>query len=80
MTRAKVAISLDREALERVDRLVRQGVFPSRSRAIEAALEDKLDRLERHRLAREAAKLDPAVEQAMAEEGMSEDLGSWPGY
>jgi len=80
MTRAKVAISLDREALERVDRLVRQGVFPSRSRAIEAALEDKLERLERHRLAREAAKLDPAVEQAMAEEGMSEDLGSWPGY
>jgi Arc/MetJ-type ribon-helix-helix transcriptional regulator len=79
MTRAKVAISLDREALERVDRLVRQGVFPSRSRAIEAALADKLERLERHRLAREAAKLDPAVEQAMAEEGMSEDLGSWPG-
>lgn len=80
MTRAKVAISLDREALARVDRLVRQGVFPSRSRAIEAAIEDKLERLERHRLAREAAKLDPAVEQAMAEEGMSEDLGSWPGY
>jgi Arc/MetJ-type ribon-helix-helix transcriptional regulator len=80
VARSKVAISLDPEALERVDRLVRQGVFPSRSRAIEAALEEKLDRLERRRLAREAAKLDPAFEQALAEEGMSEELGSCPEY
>jgi metal-responsive CopG/Arc/MetJ family transcriptional regulator len=75
-----VAISLDPQALERVDRLVRQAVFPSRSRASEAALEEKLDRLERRRLAREAAELDPAFEQALAEERMSEELGSWPEY
>ncbi len=80
MARSKVAISLDPETLERVDRLVRQGAFPSRSRAIEAALEEKLERLERGRLAREVAKLDPAFERAMAEEGMTEDVSSWPAY
>jgi len=78
--RSKVAVSLDEQALARVDRLVRQGVFPSRSRAIEEALKEKLERLERGRLARECAKLDPAFEQALAEEGMSEELASWPGY
>lgn len=80
MARAKVAVTLDSDALERVDRLVRQGVFPSRSRAIEAALQEKLERLDRSRLAREAAKLDPAFEQALAEEGMTEDVSSWPAY
>lgn len=80
MARAKVAVTLDSDALERVDRLVRQGVFPSRSRAIEAALQEKLERLDRSRLAREAAKLDPAFEQALAEEGMTEDVPSWPAY
>lgn len=80
MPRSKVAISLDPETLERVDRLVRRGAFPSRSRAIEAALEEKLERLERGRLAREVAKLDPAFERAMAEEGMTEDVSSWPAY
>lgn len=80
MARAKVAVTLDSDALERVDRLVRQGVFPSRSRALEAALQEKLERLERSRLAREAAKLDPAFEQALAEEGMTEDVSSWPAY
>jgi metal-responsive CopG/Arc/MetJ family transcriptional regulator len=80
MARSKVAISLDRGALERVDRLVREGVFPSRSQAIEVAVEEKLKRLERSRLARECAKLDPEFEKALAEEGMSEELASWPEY
>lgn len=33
MRRAKVAITLDKALLGRVDRLVRQSVFPNRSRA-----------------------------------------------
>jgi hypothetical protein len=33
----------------------------------------KLARLERSRLAQECAKLDPAFEKALAEEGLSED-------
>lgn len=35
--------------------------------------EEKLERVERSRLARECAKLDPKFEKALAEEGMSED-------
>lgn len=80
METAKVAISINRETLDRLDRLVKNQVFPSRSRAIQEAIEEKLGRLERTRLAEECAKLDPAIEQAMAEEGLSEEVGKWPEY
>ncbi len=80
MARSKVAISLDRDALARLDRLVREGLFPSRSQAVEEAVVEKLERLERSRLARECMKLDPKFEQALAEEGIGEELASWPEY
>ena len=41
---------------------------------------EKIERLERDRLARECAKLDPAFEKTLAEEGLSEDLATWPEY
>jgi metal-responsive CopG/Arc/MetJ family transcriptional regulator len=71
MAEAKVAITLDEASLGRVDRLVRQSFFASRSQAIQEAVEEKLARLKRSRLARECAKLDPAFEKALAEEGPS---------
>lgn len=80
MSRAKVAITLDETTLERVDRLISQRVYPNRSRAIQEAVEEKLERLERSRLAVECAKLDPNFEKALAEEGLSEDLAAWPEY
>ncbi len=80
MARAKVAVSLEEDTLRRLDQLVRREVFPNRSRAIQSAIEEKLERLERSRLAQECAKLDPAFEKALAEEGMSEDLSRWPAY
>jgi metal-responsive CopG/Arc/MetJ family transcriptional regulator len=80
MSRSKVAISLDAKILERLDRLVRLRLFPSRSRAIQEAVEEKLKRLEGSRLARECAKLDPAFEKSLAEEGMSAELAEWPEY
>ena len=80
MGRAKVAISLDESTLNRLDKLVQKQVFPNRSQAIEEAVAEKLARLERSRLAQECAKLDPAFEKALAEEGLSEDLGEWPEY
>jgi len=80
MGRAKVAISLDESTLNRLDKLVQKQVFPNRSQAIEEAVTEKLARLERSRLARECAKLDPAFEKALAEEGLSEDLAEWPEY
>jgi len=80
MPRAKVAVSLDESTVERLDRLVKQAAFPSRSQAIQEAVDEKLSRLERNRLARECAKLDPEFEKTMAEEGLSEDVTEWPAY
>jgi Arc/MetJ-type ribon-helix-helix transcriptional regulator len=80
MPKSKIAITLERSTLERLDALVEQSMFPNRSRAIEEAVEEKLARLERGRLARECAKLDPAFEKALAEEGLSEDSSQWPEY
>jgi len=80
MPKAKIAISLAEQTLERLDLLVREKIFPNRSQAVESALAEKLDRLERVRLARECSKLDPAEERELAEEGFSEELTRWPEY
>ncbi len=80
MARSKVAVSLEESTLDRLDRLVRIAVFPNRSQAIQIAVEEKLERIERSRLARECSKLDPEFEKSLAEEGMSEDLSEWPEY
>jgi Arc/MetJ-type ribon-helix-helix transcriptional regulator len=80
MKTAKVAITLDQSLLKQVDRLVEQQIFPNRSKAIQAAIQEKLDRLSRNRLARECAKLDPKIEQAMAEEDMEIALETWSKY
>ncbi len=71
MAREKIAITLDENTVVRLDRLVRQGAYPNRSRAIEDAVQEKLERLERRRLARECEKLDVNFEEKMAEEGLS---------
>jgi metal-responsive CopG/Arc/MetJ family transcriptional regulator len=76
----KVAITIDHALLARLDALVEQRVYPSRSKAIQEAVRDKLARLERSRLARECAKLDPHFEQALADEGLSQELDAWPPY
>ncbi len=80
MRTAKIAVTIDQELLSRLDRLVQERRFPNRSRAVQEALRDKLDRVERSRLARECAKLDPVVEQRLAEEGLAQELASWPEY
>ena len=71
---------LKNKTLDRLDRLVKDRIFPNRSRAIQEAVEEKLLRLERGRLARECAKLDPTFEKSLAEQGMSEELSQWPEY
>jgi hypothetical protein len=40
-------------------------------------MKEKLRKPELNRLARECAKLDPALEKAMAEEGLGEELDQW---
>ncbi len=80
MAKAKLAITLDDRILSEVDHLVKRRLFPNRSRVIEEAVAEKLARLNRNRLARECAKLDPGFEKSMAEEGMERELSEWPEY
>jgi metal-responsive CopG/Arc/MetJ family transcriptional regulator len=80
MATAKIAITLDEDLIERLDRLVTARMFASRSRAIQTAVQEKLERLDRTRLARECQKLDPDLEQQLAELGMGTDSDLWPEY
>ncbi|MFQ6036946.1 MAG: CopG family ribbon-helix-helix protein [Sedimentisphaerales bacterium] len=80
MNKNKIAITLDQNIIKRLDRLVSKHIFTNRSRAIQEAVQEKLERIERSRLAKECAKLDPAFEKSMAEEGLSVELDKWPEY
>lgn len=79
MSKTKIAITLDEKSLQDIDRLVHSQVFENRSQAIQIAVEEKLRRLQRTRLAKECNKLDQNFEKLMADEG-SEDLNEWPEY
>jgi Arc/MetJ-type ribon-helix-helix transcriptional regulator len=80
MSSAKIAISLKEDALRRLDALVKRGVASSRSKLIQEAVEEKLGRLDRQRLAAECDKLDPEAEQTLADMGLGEELAAWPSY
>ncbi len=80
MNTTRVAVSLSKTTLRRLDRLVRTRVYPNRSKAIEEALREKVKKPNRNRLERECAKLDPQAEQMLAEEGMESELAEWPEY
>jgi metal-responsive CopG/Arc/MetJ family transcriptional regulator len=80
MATQKVAISIDEHLVIELDNLVANKVFASRSQAIRIAVQEKIARMQRARLARECSKLDPAVERGLAEEGMSGELSQWPEY
>lgn len=80
MSTAKIAITIEEGLVRQLDQLVTSAIYPSRSRAIQDAVAEKLRRIDRGRLARECAKLDPKFEQALAEEGMGTDISEWPEY
>ena len=80
MSATKVAISIDSGVLRRLDRLVKTRPFRNRSQAVQEAVSEKINRMDRTALARECAKLDPKSEQAMADEGLATEIGEWPKY
>lgn len=80
MSSSKIAITLESGMLAEVDALVKKRLFPSRSRAIQEAVKEKLNRLNHILLAQECAKLEPEYEKALAEEGVNEDMSEWPEY
>jgi Arc/MetJ-type ribon-helix-helix transcriptional regulator len=76
----KIGTTLERSTLTKLDRLVLDGRFRSRSAAIRKAINEMIDRISRKRLARECAKLDPIEERRMAEIGFATDMHEWPEY
>jgi metal-responsive CopG/Arc/MetJ family transcriptional regulator len=80
MPASKIAVTIDRDLLNRLDQLVNERRFPNRSRAVQDALRARLDQLDRGRLARECAKLDPHEEQQLADEGLTQEIEQWPAY
>jgi metal-responsive CopG/Arc/MetJ family transcriptional regulator len=80
MATQKIAITMEKKLVDRIDRLVEMKVFPNRSRAIQEAVAEKVIKFDKTRLTRECAKLDSAYEQLLVEEGMLAELESWPKY
>jgi Arc/MetJ-type ribon-helix-helix transcriptional regulator len=73
----KIAVTLDRKTVADLDRWVKEGKYPNRSRALQSAVSLLTERERRTRLARELAKLDPLEEKRLADEGLSD---AWPEY
>ena len=73
----KIAVTLDRRTVADLDRWVREGKYPNRSRALQSAVNLLSEREKRTRLVRELAKLDPQEEKQLAEEGLGD---AWPEY
>ena len=80
MGKEKIAITLDKQSIGELDRLVEENVFQNRSQAIQEAVSDKLQGLKKTRLLAESAKLNPAFERELAEERFAEDPKEWPEY
>ncbi len=80
MSAKKIGITIQEQLLDRIDRLVKAGVFPNRSKALQEAVEEKLARFDRGRLARECAKLDKKAERSIAEESLFVEMREWPEY
>ena len=80
MRKDKIAVTIDSEIVQRLDHLVKRRRYQSRSSVVQEAIEEKLRRMERRRLAEECAKLDRVAEQEFAEEGLMAEVGEWPEY
>jgi metal-responsive CopG/Arc/MetJ family transcriptional regulator len=80
MAKEKIAITLDKNSIEELDRLVGEKVYPNRSQAVQEAVSEKLQRLKKTRLVRESVKLNLKHEREMAEEGLAADIKEWPEY
>jgi Arc/MetJ-type ribon-helix-helix transcriptional regulator len=74
----KIAVTLDQRTVADLDRWVKEGKYPNRSRALQSAVSLLSEREKRTRLARELAKIDPREEKQLAKEGLGDR--AWPDY
>lgn len=77
---AKIAITIDASLLLRLDSLIKKKHYKNRSQAIQTVVQAQVEKFEHRRLAAECDKLDVANEQALTEEGLTQDFTEWPDY
>lgn len=80
MGKAKIAITLDKQSIGELDRLVKEHIFRNRSQAIQEAISEKLLHLKKTRLIVESSKLDSVFEKKLSDEGLTADVQEWPEY
>ena len=81
MPTTKIAITLDEEIVEQLDQWVREGKYPTRSKAIQEAMKERMARWRKTRLIEEAVKLNPKKEEmVLAEESLAAENEIWPKY
>lgn len=80
MDSAKITISISHILLQSLDNLVNNRIFLSRNEAIQRALQEKIARIQKNRLALECAKLNTDEEQALADVGLTDESEQWPPY
>jgi Arc/MetJ-type ribon-helix-helix transcriptional regulator len=74
----KIAVTLDQRTVADLDRWVKEGKYPNRSRALQSAVNILSEREKRTRLGRELTKLDPQEEKQLAKEGVGDR--AWSAY
>ena len=67
MAKTKITVTMDIGILKKLDGMVESKIFHNRNEVIQKAVDEKLSRMVKNRLARECAKLDAKFEQALAE-------------
>jgi metal-responsive CopG/Arc/MetJ family transcriptional regulator len=80
MAKAKIAVTINKEIVSRIDRLVKNREYSNRSQAIEEAIKEKLLKIDKYRLAKELSKLNITEEKELAEEGIEGDAKEWAQY
>jgi metal-responsive CopG/Arc/MetJ family transcriptional regulator len=80
MAKAKIAVTINTEIVSRIDRLVKNRDYSNRSQAIEEAIREKLQKIDKYRLAKELSKLNITEEKELAEEGIEGDTKEWAQY
>jgi Arc/MetJ-type ribon-helix-helix transcriptional regulator len=80
MSVAKIAISIDNQLLAKLDDFIALKKFKTRSQAIQLAVQDTIDRLDRKRFLHACSQLDIDAERALADEGLKKDLKEWPEF
>jgi len=80
MATKKITVSLDIDTVEGIDCLVQQRKHKNRSQAIQNALKEYLQKIEKQRLYEEIDKLDQKAEMKVAEEGFDAVNEIWEDY